>query len=317
LNFKFPNQLPEERQKELLSQYRETNSEEVRELLIIHNLRLVKLLSYKYQRQDSPVREAEDLFQEGCIGLMNAIDTYNEDRGSFSGYAAMLIKGAILRYLSNREKMIRIPEHKRAEVLKLIKVKSKLLHDYGREPTLREIAIEMQSTPQEVQDLLLISREVSSLDVLIGEEKDMSLGEIIEDPSAQFEDNVCSSIINHQVISLAKEALSYDQYMTLRMNMGLGCDSYETREIAEILNKTPDEITALKQQGLRILRRPKISKMLEKYIDELTPWVRSNRFENTKVDGGSNSSPVERLVVMREAMYERIQGGVKASDIKT
>lgn|GEM_PF-3255236 len=306
MNFKLPNPLPEERQKELLSQYRESNNKEARELLVIHNLRLVKLFSNKYQRQDSPIRETDDLFQEGCIGLMNAIDTYNEDRGSFSGYAALLIKGAIFRYISNREKLIRIPEHKRAEILQLITVKSKLLHDLGREPTLREIAVEMQSTLEEVQDLLLISREVGSLDVLIGEDEDITLGGIIEDPSALFEDSVCSSIINHQVISLAKEALSYDQYVTLRMNMGLGCDSYDTREIAEILNKTPEEIIALKQQGLRILRRPKISKTLEKYIDESTPWVRSNRFENTKVDGGSNSSPVERLVVMREAMYEKM-----------
>lgn len=306
MNEKLLNQLSDDHQLELLRQNRESGSTEARELLILHNLKLVRYMSNRYQRPDSPGREAEDLFQEGCIGLMNAIDTYNEERGSFSSYAAMLIKGAIYRYLSNREKLIRIPEHKRTEVLKLIKSKEKLLHDLEREPTVREIAIDLNTTIQNVQDLLLITREVGSLDVLIGEDEDTTMSDLIEDPTALFEDDVCASIVNDQVISLAKEALSHNQYVTLRMNLGLKCDSYDTKEIAEILNKTPEEITVLKQQGLRILRRPKVSKSLEKYIDESTPWVRSNRFENTKVDGGRNSSPVERLVLLRERMFDRM-----------
>lgn len=102
--------------------------------------------------------EPEELYQQGCIGLLKALARYDPDQGTaFSTYAAAMILGE-MRMLSRMNAPIHIPRQEREKRQQLRKAQSHLSAHLGREPTVDELAAAVRTTPEE---LVLLMEEIS------------------------------------------------------------------------------------------------------------------------------------------------------------
>lgn len=166
---------------ELARQIREGNLE-ARQRMVEANLRLVISIAKRYRCRGLSF---EDLVQEGIIGLMAAIARYDPEKGyRFSTYATHWIRQAIGRAIDNHGRLIRLPSHVSDALRKLERCRLLLARQLGRQPTLSELAQETEVPVKKLQGLLQSSQEPLSLDALLGETEETSLGDLLLDAAA-------------------------------------------------------------------------------------------------------------------------------------
>jgi RNA polymerase primary sigma factor len=165
--------------------------------LIESNMRLVINIAKGYRNRAIPL---EDLIQEGAIGLMQAAERFDPDKGfRFSTYATHWIRQAIGRAIDNKSKAIRLPAHVSQSIRKIERVKSELARELGREPTLEQIAVVMGLTPKKLQTLMQSSQDLLSLDMSIGDSGGMTLAGLIRDDSESDPETV---VLDKEVLVL-------------------------------------------------------------------------------------------------------------------
>jgi len=166
----------------LLSRQVKEGSLEARQRMVESNLRLVVSIAKRYRCRGLSF---EDLVQEGIIGLVAAITRYDPDKGyRFSTYATHWIRQAIGRAIDNHGRLIRLPSHVSDAVRKLERCRALLARRLGRQPTVAELSQETTVPIKKIQSLLQSSQDPLSLDALLGETEETSLGDLILDASA-------------------------------------------------------------------------------------------------------------------------------------
>ena len=261
---KVPLLQPEE-EKELARRMME-GDEEAKRLLSESNLRLVVSIAKRYMGRGMHFL---DLIQEGNLGLMKAVETFDYQKGfKFSTYATWWIRQAITRAIADQARTIRIPVHMVETINKQIRESRKLLQELGREPTVEDIAERMNISPERVMEIQKIAQDPVSLETPIGEEEDSLLSDFIEDEdSTAPTDAVSFTMLKEQLIGVL-DTLTPREEKVLRLRYGLDDGRPRTlEEVGKEFNVTRERIRQIEAKALRKLRHPSRSKRLKDFLD--------------------------------------------------
>jgi RNA polymerase primary sigma factor len=234
--------------------------------LVAANLRFVVNVAKKYQNQGMGL---DDLISEGNIGLINAIERFDVDKGyHFISYAVWWIRQSILKAICEKSRSIRLPLNRANELVQIEKMRKEMFSEAGQEPEDRELARRLGMNESQVRDLLDISREMISLETPVYTDRDTSvLSDFLEDanhlsPETQTLQGSLKSDLNQ-----ALETLSDKESKILELRFGLNDKQpLSLKEIGEKFNLTKERIRQIEKKALQKLQTPSEEKELEAYL---------------------------------------------------
>ena len=239
--------------------------EEALDKLVRSNLRFVVSVAKKYQNQGVPL---SDLINEGNLGLIRAAHKFDETKGiKFISYAVWWIRQAILQALAEQSRIVRVPLNRAGALYRVGRQKSNLLQELGREPTVEEIAQELDVTREEVERTLAIQQSHLSLDAPMqpGDEK----GRLLDYLPDQFSPGPEDEAYEHALKATVQDALSSlkaREAKILRLYYGLdGQDPMTLEDIGSLLGITRERVRQIKEKALVRLRHASRARFLETY----------------------------------------------------
>jgi RNA polymerase primary sigma factor len=224
--------------------------------LVEANLRLVVALARRY-RNNGYGHSFLDLVQEGNIGLMRAVEKYDYRLGyKFSTYATWWVRQAISRSVSDQTQLIRVPLHMVDLVGRIARLRRTFVQEYGREPTIDELARSLEIQPERITTALRASRQPMSLETPIGSDGAAVLGDLIED---EREPSPLAITMGTRVAGHAEELLATltpRERKILEMRFGInGKKEHTLEEIARVFALTRERIRQIEAKALSTLRR--------------------------------------------------------------
>ena len=240
-------------------------SQKAKDDLVNHNLRLVVSIAKRYMGRGLTLL---DLIQEGNMGLIKAVDKYDVSKGfKFSTYATYWIKQAISRAVMDQARNIRIPVHIIELMSNIKKVERDFQQAHGREPKEAEVAAVLGIEVKKVKEAYTWMKDTTSLDIMVGDDEDTTVGSFIEDESVvpaftAIEENDRTTAIRNIL-----DTLNDREKMVIVRRFGIGLDRAETLdEIGKELGLSRERIRQIEAAALRKLRNPRRANLLKEFF---------------------------------------------------
>ena len=240
--------------------------EEALDKLVRSNLRFVVSVAKKYQNQGVAL---SDLINEGNLGLIRAAHKFDETKGiKFISYAVWWIRQAILQALAEQSRIVRVPLNRAGALHRIGKRSAALLQELGREPTVEELADELDLSEDEVRRTLSLSQTHLSLDAPLTPGEDNRLLDYLPD---QFSPGPDDETYDRALLNTVEEALGTlkeREAKILRLYFGLDSQEPMTlEEIGSILGITRERVRQIKEKALLRLRHASRARFLETFTN--------------------------------------------------
>ncbi|OUO56107.1 hypothetical protein B5F75_05665 [Candidatus Avelusimicrobium gallicola] len=282
------------------------------------NLRLVIPTAKRFQR---PGMELMDLIEEGNLGLMQAIDKFEPEKGyRFSTYAVYWIEQYIRKYIEEQSGSIKIPSHAWGNLKRWFRAWNELKEANGRDPSLNEMAAELNLTARQVKsimDTLSAAKGVDSLTTLVHEEDETTLEDLISDDGKGNPHDVFLKNENQDTIKKSMEELNDRDRQVVIMRYGLADNEPKTLgEVAEILGLSRERVRQIEERAVNTLRKEAqkagilevspVDLRTRKLHSAMRPRLKTNILGETQ-----DNSPLARLLKKRAALVAQAKADKK------
>jgi RNA polymerase primary sigma factor len=230
----------------------ERGDTQAKESLVNSNLRLVVSIAKRYRNQGVPFL---DLIQEGSLGLIRAAEKFDWRRGyKFSTYATWWVRQAVQRAVQNQAATIRLPLHVGERRQKVSSAGRKLTAEHGREPSRDELAAATGLSLRQVAEALDAVRDTVSLNLSVGEDGEIELGDMLEDRTAADPSDTVEQLLRGEQARRMLATLPERERRILELHFGLYNDPQSLEAIGRKIGLTRERVRQLEHEALARLR---------------------------------------------------------------